>query len=229
MQQLSSASLPAAQLEVLNTLERNDPEGRWHCVSLREWFNYRGHVCMSFEKLGLSLYDFLRRNSYCPFHVNLVCFLPASWHGCMRQQPYSCPFHVNLVCFPSSWHGCTPTAPSMSNWCVLSTLLALGCVSQQRSPNSQRGAQILYASRVSISSEPNLSSGMLLHFSPVGAGGRAPSGMPCCSGFTTGSLQTCSRARTQKHWGMSTALRHDNGCAGALFWAAAAGERGVPA
>jgi hypothetical protein len=60
------------QLEVLNTLEKNDLEGRWHCVSLREWFNYRGHVCMAFEKLGLSLYDFLRRNAYNPFHVNMV-------------------------------------------------------------------------------------------------------------------------------------------------------------
>jgi hypothetical protein len=60
------------QLEVLNTLEKNDPEGRLHCVSLLEWFDYRNHVCMVFEKLGLSLYDFLRRNGYSPFHVNLV-------------------------------------------------------------------------------------------------------------------------------------------------------------
>ncbi len=61
------------QLEVLNTLEKNDREGRFHCVALQEWFNYRGHVCMAFEKLGLSLYDCLRRNSYSPFQVNLVC------------------------------------------------------------------------------------------------------------------------------------------------------------
>ena len=71
-----------AQLEVLNTLERNDPEGRFHCVSLREWFDYRGHVCMVFEKLGLSLYDFLRKNSYSPFPAAMVrpglcCGLPA--------------------------------------------------------------------------------------------------------------------------------------------------------
>ena len=34
------------QLEVLNTLEKNDPQNRWHCVHLQEWFDYRGHVCM---------------------------------------------------------------------------------------------------------------------------------------------------------------------------------------
>ena len=57
---------------MLNTLASNDKEGHHHCVHLREWFDYRGHICMVFEKLGLSLYDFLRKNSYRPFHVDLV-------------------------------------------------------------------------------------------------------------------------------------------------------------
>ena len=63
------------QLEVLNTLEKNDVTGQFHCVSLLEWFEYRGHVCMAFERLGLSLYDFLRRSGYHPFQVNLVSTL----------------------------------------------------------------------------------------------------------------------------------------------------------
>jgi dual-specificity kinase len=42
------------------------------CVKLKEWFNYRGHVCMVFEKLGPSLYDYLRRNEYQPLPLALV-------------------------------------------------------------------------------------------------------------------------------------------------------------
>jgi hypothetical protein len=42
------------------------------CVQLKEWFNYRGHVCMVFEKLGPSLYDYLRRNEYQPLPLALV-------------------------------------------------------------------------------------------------------------------------------------------------------------
>ena len=60
------------ELEVLATLEANDRAGRFHCVSLREWFDYRGHVCMVFERLGPSLYDFLRKNAYRPFPARLV-------------------------------------------------------------------------------------------------------------------------------------------------------------
>eukprot|EP00877_Chromochloris_zofingiensis_P013582 jgi/Chrzof1/8478/Cz03g12050.t1 len=60
------------ELEVLNTLEHNDPQTLNHCVKLKEWFDYRGHVCMVFEKLGPSLYDFLRRNDYQPFPMCVV-------------------------------------------------------------------------------------------------------------------------------------------------------------
>ena len=43
-----------------------------HCVRLLEWFDYRGHVCMVFERLGLSLYDFMRKNAYKPFPLAMV-------------------------------------------------------------------------------------------------------------------------------------------------------------
>ena len=41
-------------------------------MQLRRHFEFRGHVCMVFDKLGLSLYDFLRRNHYRPFSLPLV-------------------------------------------------------------------------------------------------------------------------------------------------------------
>ena len=65
---------------MLNTLEANDPGGVHHCVRLKEWFEYRHHVCMVFERLGLSLYDFLRKNSYKPFHIELVRPAAAAFH-----------------------------------------------------------------------------------------------------------------------------------------------------
>jgi hypothetical protein len=60
------------ELEALNTLQANDPCQTRHCVQLLEWFNYRGHVCMVFERLGPSLYDILRRNGYKPFPFYMV-------------------------------------------------------------------------------------------------------------------------------------------------------------
>jgi len=60
------------ELAVLATLAANDSAAHFHCVHLRDWFDYRGHVCMVFERLGPSLYDFLRKNHYRPFPARLV-------------------------------------------------------------------------------------------------------------------------------------------------------------
>ncbi|OMO60274.1 hypothetical protein CCACVL1_24272 [Corchorus capsularis] len=59
------------ELEVLHLLGKYDRSGS-RCVKLRNWFDYRNHICIVFEMLGPSLYDFLRKNNYRPFPVDLV-------------------------------------------------------------------------------------------------------------------------------------------------------------
>ena len=61
-----------APTQVLSTLAAQDPNAEHPVVRLLEWFNYRGHVCMVFERLGPSLYDCLRRNNYRPFPLDMV-------------------------------------------------------------------------------------------------------------------------------------------------------------
>ncbi|XP_052208749.1 serine/threonine-protein kinase AFC3 isoform X2 [Diospyros lotus] len=59
------------EIDILQRLAKNDKGGSC-CVQIRNWFDYRNHICIVFEKLGPSLYDFLKRNKYCPFPVDLV-------------------------------------------------------------------------------------------------------------------------------------------------------------
>ncbi|CAK9175999.1 unnamed protein product [Ilex paraguariensis] len=59
------------EIDVLQLLGRYDRYGS-RCVQLRNWFDYRNHVCLVFEKLGPSLFDFLRKNNYRSFPVDLV-------------------------------------------------------------------------------------------------------------------------------------------------------------
>ncbi|CAI5961275.1 unnamed protein product [Closterium sp. NIES-65] len=60
------------EIDVLTTLAKHDKFGQRGCVELKGWFDYRDHVCIVFEKLGPSLYDFLRKNSYRPFSVDVA-------------------------------------------------------------------------------------------------------------------------------------------------------------
>ncbi|KAJ4977620.1 hypothetical protein NE237_008400 [Protea cynaroides] len=59
------------EIDVLQKLAKHDISGT-RCVQIRNWFDYRNHICIVFEKLGPSLYDFLRKNSYRSFPIDLV-------------------------------------------------------------------------------------------------------------------------------------------------------------
>ncbi|KAJ4959668.1 hypothetical protein NE237_019578 [Protea cynaroides] len=59
------------EVEVLQQLGKHDKGGN-RCVQIRNWFDYRNHICIVCEKLGPSLYDFLRKNNYRAFPIDLV-------------------------------------------------------------------------------------------------------------------------------------------------------------
>ncbi|KAJ8378628.1 hypothetical protein AAFF_G00238400 [Aldrovandia affinis] len=64
----------AARLEI-NVLERineKDPENEHLCVQMYDWFDYHGHMCISFELLALSTFDFLKENNYLPYSIGQV-------------------------------------------------------------------------------------------------------------------------------------------------------------
>ncbi|XP_015786680.1 serine/threonine-protein kinase Doa isoform X3 [Tetranychus urticae] len=72
----------AAKLEinVLEKLAEADPHGKQSngdssqslCVKMLDWFDYHGHICIAFEMLGLSVFDFLKDNNYQPYPIDQV-------------------------------------------------------------------------------------------------------------------------------------------------------------
>ncbi|XP_071055758.1 dual specificity protein kinase CLK2 isoform X8 [Onthophagus taurus] len=64
----------AAKLEI-NVLEKiadKDPDSMYLCVRMLDWFDYHGHMCIAFEMLGLSVFDFLKDNNYQPYSLEQV-------------------------------------------------------------------------------------------------------------------------------------------------------------
>jgi len=64
----------AAKLEinVLEKLAKYDPRGKYKCVQMLDWFDYHGHMCLAFEMLGSSVFDFLKDNNYEPYPIAQV-------------------------------------------------------------------------------------------------------------------------------------------------------------
>ncbi len=42
------------------------------CVALLDSFDYYGHMCIAFDMLGLSVFDFLKENNYIPYPIDQV-------------------------------------------------------------------------------------------------------------------------------------------------------------
>jgi dual specificity protein kinase CLK2/3 len=42
------------------------------CVALLDSFDYYGHMCIAFDMLGLSVFDFLKENNYIPYPIDHV-------------------------------------------------------------------------------------------------------------------------------------------------------------
>lgn len=57
-------------LQLLNG--RCDPDDRHHLVRLHDAFLHRRHLCLSFERLGLNLFELLKRNGFRGLSVGLL-------------------------------------------------------------------------------------------------------------------------------------------------------------
>ncbi|XP_065321607.1 dual specificity protein kinase CLK2-like [Gordionus sp. m RMFG-2023] len=64
----------AAKLEinVLKMIKKLDTKQKSNCVNLIDWFDYQGHICISFEVLGSSVFDFLKNNNYQSFPLEQI-------------------------------------------------------------------------------------------------------------------------------------------------------------
>ena len=64
----------AAKLEinVLEKINAADPVGEYLCVAMRHWFDFSGHICLVFDLLGASVFDFMKDNNYHPYPMEHV-------------------------------------------------------------------------------------------------------------------------------------------------------------
>ncbi|TMS14300.1 Dual specificity protein kinase CLK4 [Larimichthys crocea] len=61
-----------SEIAVLQEINSLDDDNRFACVRMMDWFDHEGHICIVFELLGLSIYEFLRQNNFLPFSVEQI-------------------------------------------------------------------------------------------------------------------------------------------------------------
>jgi len=61
-----------SEVEVLEQMNKLDSNSRVPCVRMLDWCDYHGHICIVFELLGLSTFDFLKENGFMPFTIDEI-------------------------------------------------------------------------------------------------------------------------------------------------------------
>jgi len=60
------------EISVFDAIKKNDPKCDKGVIHLMRWFEHRSHICMVFELLGQSVFDFLKDNLYYPFPLTQI-------------------------------------------------------------------------------------------------------------------------------------------------------------
>lgn len=63
------------ELRVLQTIAHSDPTNENKCIQLRDYFDYRKHICIVTDLFGWSVFDFLKNNNYIPFPLKHIQML----------------------------------------------------------------------------------------------------------------------------------------------------------
>ncbi|NWU90050.1 CLK1 kinase, partial [Upupa epops] len=60
------------EIQVLEHLNALDPSNTYYCVKMLDWFECHGYICIVFELLGLSIYDFIKENGFLPLRLDHI-------------------------------------------------------------------------------------------------------------------------------------------------------------
>lgn len=70
-----------------------------------EWFEYHGHVCIVFELLGLSTYDFIKENGFLPFrldHIRQMAYQICKSVNCERVSFFALVVKISFAEFANA-------------------------------------------------------------------------------------------------------------------------------
>ncbi|XP_072327600.1 dual specificity tyrosine-phosphorylation-regulated kinase 4 isoform X2 [Scyliorhinus torazame] len=61
------------ELKILDILQKKDKDGSNNVIHMKEYFYFRNHLYISFELLGMNLYELIQKNNFQGFTISLIC------------------------------------------------------------------------------------------------------------------------------------------------------------
>ncbi|XP_071500473.1 dual specificity tyrosine-phosphorylation-regulated kinase 4-like [Diadema antillarum] len=84
------------EVKILDALRRKDRDNSHNVIHMREYFYFRNHLCITFELLGMNLYELIKKNNFQGFSVALIRRFAFSLLQCLRMLHKERIIHCDL-------------------------------------------------------------------------------------------------------------------------------------
>lgn len=72
------------EVKILDHLRRRDPDQHHNVIHMLDYFYFRNHLCITFELMGLNLYELIKKNNYQGFSISLIKRFAFSLVQCLK-------------------------------------------------------------------------------------------------------------------------------------------------
>nr|KAF6452194.1 dual specificity tyrosine phosphorylation regulated kinase 4 [Molossus molossus] len=84
------------ELKILDVLRRKDKDNTYNVVHMKDFFYFRNHLCITFELLGINLYELMKKNSFQGFSLSVVRCFTLSVLKCLQMLYVEKIIHCDL-------------------------------------------------------------------------------------------------------------------------------------
>ncbi|XP_021777602.2 dual specificity tyrosine-phosphorylation-regulated kinase 4 isoform X8 [Papio anubis] len=84
------------ELKILEALRKKDKDNTYNVVHMKDFFYFRNHFCITFELLGINLYELMKNNNFQGFSLSIVRRFTLSVLKCLQMLSVEKIIHCDL-------------------------------------------------------------------------------------------------------------------------------------
>ncbi|KAK3087855.1 hypothetical protein FSP39_011544, partial [Pinctada imbricata] len=84
------------EVKILDALRRRDKDNQFNIIHMGEYFYFRNHLCITFELMGMNLYELIKKNNFQGFSIALIRRFAFSLLQCLKLLQRERIIHCDL-------------------------------------------------------------------------------------------------------------------------------------
>ncbi|KAK7091820.1 hypothetical protein V1264_009455 [Littorina saxatilis] len=84
------------EVKILDALRRKDKDNQFNLIHMSEYFYFRNHLCITFELMGMNLYELIKKNNFQGFTIALIRRFAFSLLQCLKMLQREKIIHCDL-------------------------------------------------------------------------------------------------------------------------------------